>query len=298
MLIAPPHCGPWQRLLTPASVRGSSPFWHPVQQRLFWADAPMRRVWRWHPASGQCDTWDLMQEPGSIAPCRSGNVLLVLRDGIYRAANWKDTPLLVDRAPFDPSTTRFGSSVCDPWGRLWITTVSAPGSRDGLYCLHGLTKEHPGLLNVDPTLSNLTGLACAPDGRTLYWGNPTQPQVFAQELLQASHWPPSFGMCNLLAHWDEHPVGGATVDREGRYWVTRPSAGRIVCLSPQGEMLLDMAAPAPHPTDLCFGGSDMKTLYLTTGQPPRPHTAEDDGSGHVFACEVDVAGMPMRHYDD
>lgn len=298
MLLSPPTCGPWQRIHTPASVCGASPFWHAVQQRLYWADAPLRRVWRWHPASGHFEHWELAQEPGSIVPCRSGGVLLVLRDGIYHAANWQDTPLLVNRAPFDPSTTRFGTSVCDPWGRLWLATVSAPGSRDGLYCLHGRSKEHPALLNLDPTLSNLTGLACSPDGRNLYWGNASQPQVFTQELLQASQWPPGFGMCNRMAHWETGAPGGAVVDQQGRYWVTLPTAGRILCLNPDGVTLLDMAAPAPYPTDLCFGGSDMRTLYVTTGHAPRTPSDTSENSGHVFACPTDVAGIPMRHYDD
>src|SRR4029078_10655098 len=63
---------------------------------------------------------------------------------------------------------------------------------------------------------------------------------------------------------------GAAVDVEGNYWVAMFEGGRILKLSPGGDTLADIPVPARCPTMPCFGGADLKTLYLTTARHNRP----------------------------
>jgi sugar lactone lactonase YvrE len=49
----------------------------------------------------------------------------------------------------------------------------------------------------------------------------------------------------------------------------------------------------------CFGGADLKTLYVTTAslnRPPAELAALPD-SGCVFAMQVQVAGLPVNLFD-
>ena len=68
---------------------------------------------------------------------------------------------------------------------------------------------------------------------------------------------------------------------------------RIARFSPQGEALESYPMPVRCPTMVCFGGADMKTLYITTTR----ENMEDDElaqyplSGAIFTLPVAVAGM-------
>ena len=76
--------------------------------------------------------------------------------------------------------------------------------------------------------------------------------------------------------------------------------GRILQLSPTGETLAEWSLPALCPTMPCFGGDDLKTLYVTTARKNRP-TAELEAfpnSGCVFSMRVEVPGLPVNFYRD
>jgi sugar lactone lactonase YvrE len=71
-------------------------------------------------------------------------------------------------------------------------------------------------------------------------------------------------------------------------------------LSPQGEVVAQFDLPARCPTMPCFGGPDLRTLYVTTASHQRP-AAELQAfphSGCVLAARVDVPGLPANFFID
>jgi sugar lactone lactonase YvrE len=93
---------------------------------------------------------------------------------------------------------------------------------------------------------------------------------------------------------------GAAVDREGNYWVSMFEGRRVFCFAPDGQLLRELEAPAQCPTMPCFGGDDLKTLFLTTARHGRSNAelARLPESGAVFFTRVDVAGMPVNFFRD
>ena len=75
---------------------------------------------------------------------------------------------------------------------------------------------------------------------------------------------------------------------------------RLLKLSPAGELLADVPVPAACPTMPCFGGADLKTLYLTTASDRRPaaELARLPNSGCVLSMRVEVAGRPVNFFVD
>ena len=117
-----PRAAHWSRVSDTLNADGHAPFWHPREERLYWLDTALHKLWRTHPRSGQTESLTLTAEPGCVAPCRTGGLLLALRDGIYHLASWTDLPRLVQPAPYDTATQRFAGGGCDPWGRFWVGT--------------------------------------------------------------------------------------------------------------------------------------------------------------------------------
>jgi hypothetical protein len=114
----------WERLSAPNCSWGAAPFWHPQQERIYWVDRGHDRIWRLHLASGRTEMWQLEQTPGSLAPCRSGALLLALRDGIYLSQTWHDIPQRMVDAPM----TRGNSASMTAAATPGAASGSAPGS--------------------------------------------------------------------------------------------------------------------------------------------------------------------------
>jgi sugar lactone lactonase YvrE len=87
---------------------------------------------------------------------------------------------------------------------------------------------------------------------------------------------------------------GAAVDCEGGYWIALYGGGRVVRLSPAGDVLAEVALPALCPTMCAFGGADLMTLYVTTARQRRTdqELARLPLSGGLFALRAPVPGLP------
>lgn len=306
----------WERVTEALCAWGASPMWHTREDRLYWLDSGLKRLWRWHPPSGQTDQWDLAQEPTSIVPCRSGGLLIAMRDGVYHASTWQDLPRQVATARHGDTTLRLGEGKCDVWGRFWVSGEAAgrPSPNSALYCLHTLTRRYPEMVRVTQGTVQPHGLAWSPDGHTLYWIDTVRHTIEAQPMHAPGQFPPEVGPPLNLARFPAKPDGwhfarpqgyqgrpnSLAVDRDGNCWVAMYEGARVLCLDPKGTVLTEIDTPTQCPTDLTFGGHDLRTLYLTTARAQRSseELAQFPASGAVFSLRVDTPGLPTGLYGD
>ena len=69
-------------------------------------------------------------------------------------------------------------------------------------------------------------------------------------------------------------------------------------LSSSGNILQEVPLPVRCPTMPCFGGADLKTLFITTARKNRPaaELANQPWAGCVLSMRVDVPGLPTNFY--
>lgn len=316
----------WQTVATQLdqpSELGESPFWHPDERLLYWLDIPGKLIHRLDVVTGSTQSWAMPSEPGSMAPARDarGNasgLVIALRDGIYRARQWGGPLQLLAKATHNTATTRFNDGKADPCGRFWAGTMYEP--RDvasaQLFSLDGRNGQVCGLtLKADhATIAN--GLAWSPDARTVYWSDTTSHTIRAWD------WDPqTSGMTRerIFKQWPGKPDGwladrgyvsgqpvyggrpdGAAVDVQGHYYVAMFEGGRVLKLSPAGDILAVLPVPALCPTMPCFGGDDLRTLYLTTARHNRSAAELQawPNSGCVWSMPVEVPGLPVNFFLD
>ena len=290
---------PLDALPVPASVLGESPLWHPVEQVLYWCDIPGHALNRFDPATQQHQQWVLPTDVASCAAMRDGGMLLAMRDGLWRFDTRTAERTLLAAPPYDPSQERFNDGKCDPQGRFWVGTIYEPRkpARATLHCFsHGTLRA----MGDDVTVSN--GLGWSPDGRTMYWSDTTTHTVFEMDFDGATGQPGPrrvFARFPLKAADQDLSVyggrpDGAAVDTEGAYWAAMFEGQRLLRLSPGGQVLAELKLPVRCATMPCFGGADLKTLYVTTGREKRPadELAQQPLAGRVLAFRVDVPGLP------
>ena len=321
MIPLPPFPAPvqpaWQQVGADTYALAESPFWHPHEQMLYWLDIPGKKLLRANVYTAGVQAWDMPSEPGCMAPAATGGLVLALRHGVFRARNWGGALECIATLPYDTRTVRANDGKCDTLGRFWVGTIDEPkaGHAAELFCIDG----RPGAAGspVAPRIHRKAGDALTANG--LAWGVRDEVLYWADTPNHVVHaWDFAAPEATLTGHrihlrfeakpagWDFTQGGyagrpdGAAVDAEGNYWVALFEGARLCQFAPDGALLQSYATPAQCPTMPCFGGEDLRTLYLTTARHGRSaaELARYPASGGVFAMRVATPGLPVNFYQD
>ena len=280
------------------SVLGESPLWHPHEQVLYWCDIPGHALNRFDPRSGAHMHWPFSTDVSCCVPLMEGGLLLALRSGLVRfdTDNGVVEPLI--DAPYDTATERFNDGKADPQGRLWVGTIH--DRREPKAALYRFAAGRMERMAGDITVSN--GLAWSPDARTLYWADTHAHAVYAFDFERAGG---AITNRRVFAQFavktpaqDLHTYGGrpdgAAMDVEGHYWCAMFEGARLLRIAPDGRTVREVPLPVRCPTMPCFGGADLRTLYITTAREKRPadELAREPLAGCVLQMRVDVPGLP------
>jgi len=290
----------WQALPVAPCLLGESPFWHPDEAALYWCDIPGKSLHRWHPDSASHRVWAFDVEPASIAPMQGGRLLAAFRDGlfVFDPASGERAPLAA--APYDTALERFNDGKADPQGRFWVGTIYEP-RQPALAALYRFSEGKLERMAGEITVSN--GLAFSPDGRTLLWSDTAAHCIFAfdfdgrtGDVSGRRVWArfPVKTPDQDLAHYQGRP-DGAAMDVQGNCWVAMFEGQRLLQLAPDGSVLQQLDLPVRCATMPCFGGADLRTLYVTTARDKRPaeELALQPLAGCVLSARVDVPGLPV-----
>ena len=111
-----------------------------------------------------------------------------------------------------------------------------------------------------------TASACQPDGETLYYAETFTGRIFRRRVVEpgvladASPFDASTLLYSLpgLQYLDS-----LAVDGEGWVCVGTLLQGGITCVSPDGQSVEVISTGDPITTNLCFGGPELRTAYVT-----------------------------------
>jgi gluconolactonase len=76
------------------------------------------------------------------------------------------------------------------------------------------------------------------------------------------------------------------IDSEGNVCVATLVTGMITVISPEGHLLREIPMPefAPVVTNICFGGVDLRTAFITSS-----------GLGRLYQMEWHCPGLPLQY---
>ena len=108
-------------------------------------------------------------------------------------------------------------------------------------------------------MGTTNGIEVSPDGKTLYVNESKQRNVWAFDLTKQG----SISNKRLIKHFDDHGFDGMRCDVEGNLYITRHGKGTVIKMTPGGEILREIPVLGKRPSNLCFGGPDRRTVYVT-----------------------------------
>jgi gluconolactonase len=112
---------------------------------------------------------------------------------------------------------------------------------------------------VAADLGTTNGLEVSPDGRWLYVNESVQRDVWKFPIKPDG----TLGEKQLIKKFPDHGFDGMRCDVDGNLYITRHGTGTVVIMTPEGRVLQEIDVLGTSPTNLCFGGPDGKTVYVT-----------------------------------
>jgi gluconolactonase len=135
------------------------------------------------------------------------------------------------------------------------------------------------------------GIGLSPDGKTLYVAETEAARLWAFRILEPGvlekePWPSPHGGRMLVASPGGHyqRFDSLAVEANGNICVATLAHGGITVIAPDGSSAEHVALPDLHTTNICFGGPDLRTAYVTLS-----------GSGRLVALDWPRPGLRLQY---
>lgn len=281
------------RLDLPKCGVGEGPVWDVAEQAMYYIDIIGKQVFRWDPASGEHRAWNVPDIIGSMALRESGGAVLALCSGVHSLdfATGAVEPLaLLD--PPQPEVQLADGKV-DRRGRF----VFGTSHRAMKEPVGGLYSLEPGkLTQIDGDIHLGNGPCWSPDDKVLYHADSLRHLIYAYDYDIETGAATGRREFFDVSKWGPIP-DGATVDADGNLWSAICEGGVILCISPAGECLREIAFPTKIPASVMFFGPKLDRLFVPTIDPSFLGREASDDDGAFFVIDgLGVTGLPEPRY--
>ena len=235
------------------------PAWGP-DGKLYFTDRSSSRIITWSPEEGISDfrvdpdgaNGLFFTSKGDLIVCESGarRVVSIARDG-------KET-VLAD-AYEGKKLNSPNDACCDAKGGIYFSDHSMrskePLEQTGDH-IYYITPDRSNIIRVTHDLKYPNGVIINPGGDRLYVTDSGANETYVYTInpdgtLRDKH---------VFAH---EGFDGLAMDERGNVYIT-PSENVVSVYDPSGTRIDEIATPS-RPSNLCFGGEDKRTLFITAG---------------------------------
>lgn len=297
-------------------VLGEGPLWHPLEQKLYWIDITLGRLFRYDPRTHLYEQVYQGDVIGGFTIQSDGVLVLFMVEGSIQ--RWRDGKLTTLVPPLGQSLAehkgfRFNDAIADPLGRVFTGTLPLKERQSvctGIYSrlLRKLRRIFISMraearegnlyrLDLDGTLNRLrtgagrpNGMGFSPDRRQLYVTDSARRNIYVLDFDQETG---AIENSRLFTHVPngEGTPDGLTVDASGHVWSARWDGACVVRYAPDGTEERRIFFPAKKVTSVTFGGANYTDMYVTTAGGNQ-RDIEGPGAGAVFRLTLGIRGLP------
>ena len=280
-------------------ICGESPIWSPSDRSIYWIDINGRKIQRIGLNGQAHQVWNTPRFPNAMALRQSGKGAIVSFDDGIRLFDFDGAEMPFAHPEADVDGNRYNEGKCDPQGRFWTGSMQSNlddegGNRDmdrfsgGLYRIDADGSAHDMLPR---TLGIANTMAWDVKRERFYFGDSLAHTIYCFDFDGETG---RISNQRVFAKTEEHGVpDGSCLDEDGYLWNTRYGGGVIIRYAPDGNIDRIVELPAANPTSCCFGGDDLRTLFVTSacngiGEAER---AANPAHGSLMAFEPGVRGV-------
>jgi len=264
-----------KKIVNKKGILYEGPVW--FKDTLYFVDILKGEV---HTLRGDKHTWiKVGTYVSSLQPYKRGGLVVTAGKGFYHVSE-EGVKTIYEVKEWD-NRNRFNDGKCDAMGRYWVGTMNL----EEKYPTGALFVLDKGLI-LRKVLEGITisnGLAWNLDNTKMYYIDSPTKKVFEFAFNLSTGEIRDRKILVDLTRFQGVP-DGMTIDSEGYLWVAIYGGGKVIRVSPKGEIVGEIKVPASHTTSVTFGGNNMRTLFITTAN-------DEAEGGYVYAVETDIKGV-------
>lgn len=228
---------------------------------VFFTDQPNDRILKWS-VDGQLSTF--------LQPCgRSNGLYFDAQDRLWACADAQNQLWWFDPAGRATVVVRkYAGKLLNGPNDLWIRPDGGMYLTDPFYKrsywnrgpaeqevegVYYLAPDHQRLTRVVDDLKKPNGVVGTPDGQTLYIADISAKQTFMYAIQPDGRLTDKRLFCELGSD-------GMTIDQQGNVYLTGKG---VTVFDRAGEQIEHIAIPENWTSNVCFGGADRRTLFIT-----------------------------------
>jgi gluconolactonase len=148
----------------------------------------------------------------------------------------------------------------DSKGNLYFSDPNRRKGQIGQIFRYSADKK---LTRIDTNLMFPNGVIVSPDDRWLYVAESGNNRVLRYKLLPDGTFGPKETFHQFHNQKGKGEPDGMAWDERGNLYVAHWGSWSVRVLNPKGDEIKKISVPGEHVTNVCFGGPDGKTLYIT-----------------------------------
>ena len=282
---------------------GEGIIWSAEQDCLYWVDIPIpSKLYKLNIKKNYLVSYEMPEMITSISLWKKNYLLIASHHGI-NSFNLKDKKFrkILDVEKNLPQN-RCNDGASDKNGRFWFGTMQNNIAEDGSNIeiteksgsIYYLEKKFK-IKKIESDISISNTFAWSPDNKKFYFTDTITGKISSYDFDLDSG---SIFNKKDFAKFDRGYPDGSTVDSEGYLWNCRWGGSCVVRFNPHGKIDMVVEVPVKNVTSCTFGGSDLKTLFITTARigMDKEYLKNNSIAGGVFAINLDIKGMPDNKF--
>ena len=237
--------------------------------------------------------------------CNNGGFAWRLEENLFRPAMASSDYVTGSIQRVDPKTgavrvlyDRCGANklngpndlVFDASGGFYFTDLGKTRARDRDHgVIYYARADGSHIVEVAHHALTPNGIGLSPDGRVLYVAETEPARLWAFDIVEPGivrkqGWPSPHGGRLVIGLPGFQRFDSLAVEASGNICVATLVSGGISVIAPDGRLLRVVKMPDPVTTNICFGGPDRRTAYVTLS-----------GIGQLVALPWPEPGLALAH---
>jgi gluconolactonase len=233
------------------------------QGNVFFTDQPNDRILKWS-TDGKLSTF--------MHPCgRSNGLSFDRQDNLWACADEKNELWRID--PSGKVTvvlTNYHGKLLNGPNDLWLQPrgglyLTDPyyqrdywkrGPKESPECVYHLSTDGKTVTRVTDDLKQPNGIIGTPDGKTLYVADIGAQKTYRYSIQTDGSLADKTLFCSMGSD-------GMTIDEQGNVYLTGKG---VTVFNPSGKQIEHIDVAEPWTANVCFGGKDRRTLFITASK--------------------------------
>lgn len=225
---------------------------------------------------------------GGMAPHAAGGLVVGGRNIAFKPFAGGDTQVLLQHDK-DSGLVGFNDLSTDAEGRIYVGSLAfrpvGHEEEPRPAHLHVIDLDGSARVLADGILLT-NGIGVSPDGKWLYHADSRTQALWRYP----KHGDGDVGRRERFVEIAAPGIpDGVAVAEDGSVWIAIAYGKSVMRFAADGRHLETVEMPLPMVTSVCFGGADLRDLYVVSGS----RGTDSDRAGSVWRFKVDVPGLPI-----